>query len=270
MTNPVLLIAMPTLGTITTPTVKSLIGLTQALARRGVPFGLETYEFSDIVFSRNQLMCIFHTRERFTHMLFLDSDMAFQPDAIFRLIEFDVDFAVTAYPQKHPKWNAIRAAIEAEATKPEDQRASMEQILSASWTYNHQLADFGGTPWRSQSRGGFVTVPAAGTGMMLLSRAVPETMVAKGIVAAKPRMAQVPLHKDLKYHDYFSHLTSPDGGLMYGEDQSFCMRWTHMCGGDIWMDTESTITHHGAKSFTGRYSDALYRDFQQAPDSEED
>ena len=99
MTSPVLLIAMPTQGEISTPTVKSLIGLTQALARRGVPFGFETYDFSDIVFSRNQLMSIFHTRDRFTHMLFLDSDMAFQPEAIFRLLEFGEDFVAHGLSQ---------------------------------------------------------------------------------------------------------------------------------------------------------------------------
>ncbi|MEM9140754.1 MAG: hypothetical protein AAGB15_13090, partial [Pseudomonadota bacterium] len=260
MAKTVLLIAMPTQGDVATPTVKALIGLTQALARKGVPFAFETYEFSDIVFSRNQLLSIFHTREQFTHMLFLDSDMAFQPDAIFRLIDFGADFAVTAYPQKHPKWTAIRQGFEAEMAKPEEERASIADVLSGAWTYNHQIAQFGGGAWQPEERDGFVTVPAAGTGMMLLSRAVPETMVAKGAAVEKPRMSQVPLHKGLKYHDYFSHLSSPDGGLMYGEDQSFCMRWTHMCGGTIWMDTQSLITHHGAKSFSGRYEDALARD----------
>ena len=261
MSNPTLLIAMPTQGEIATPTVKSLIGLTQALVRRGIAFGFETYEFSDIVFSRNQLMSIFHTRETFTHMLFLDSDMAFKPEAIFRLLDFGADFTATAYPQKHPKWGRIRELIEAEANLPKEKRTPMDQILSRAWTYNHQRAAFGGGSWKAKSKDGFITVPAAGTGMMLFTRAVPETMVANGAAIEKPRMAHVPLHKGLKYHDYFSHLSAPDGGLMYGEDQSFSMRWTDMCGGEIWLDTQSTITHHGNKSFTGAYLHAVADDF---------
>jgi hypothetical protein len=265
-TKRTLLIAMPTMGEISTPTVKCLIGLTQGLAQKGIPFAFQTYEFSDIVFSRNQLMCIFHTQTRFTHMLMMDSDMAVEPEAIWRLINLDVDFAATAYPQKHPRWGRLRALIEAEAALPADQKSSIEQILSRTWVYNHQRAGFGGAPWTPKRRGGFITVPATGTGLMFMSRNVPETMVAKGVVNRKARNEEVPLHKGLVYHDYFSHLSSPDGGLMYGEDQSFCMRWTHQCGGEIWLDTESTVTHYGNKVHVGRYADQVAEDFPSIED----
>ena len=266
MTGTVLLIAMPTLGEIATQTVRCLIGLTQALARRGVPFAFETYEFSDIVFSRNQLICRFLTEKRFTHMLCMDSDMVVQPQAIWRLMDFGADFAATAYPQKQSRWNRLRVLIETEMAKPQAERASTAELLSRSWVYNHQRSDFGGGGWVPKRRSGFVTVPATGTGLMLLSRAVPETMVARGVVQRKPRLEQVPLHKGLEYYDFYSHLSSPDGGLMYGEDQSFCMRWVHHCGGEIWLDTESTVTHLGTRPFTGRYADQLSEDFPQIED----
>lgn len=259
----VLLIAMPTMGEISTPTAKCLIGLTQALARARIAFAFETYEFSDIVFSRNQLMSIFQTRKQFTHMLMMDSDMAVDAKAIFRLIEFNVDFAATAYPQKHPRWSRLREVIEREAGLPEEQKSPMSTILSKTWVWNHQRADFGGGPWKAQMRNGFITVPATGTGLMLLSRRVPERMIEKGVAVRKPRLETIPLHQGLEYHDYFSHLSSPDGGLMYGEDQSFCMRWTYHCGGEIWLDTESTVNHFGTKSHVGRYADQLAEDFGQ-------
>ncbi|MEM7743824.1 MAG: hypothetical protein AAF409_08945 [Pseudomonadota bacterium] len=263
-----LLIAMPTQGDIATPTAKFLIGLTQALQKRRIPFAFHTYEFSDIVFSRNQLMSCFHTWTQFTHMLLLDSDMVTEPSAIWRLLDFNEDFTATAYPQKHPRWARLRELIEAEAGLPDDQKSSMPDLLARTWIYNHQLADFGGTKWTAKRRGGFITVPATGTGMMLMSRAVPETMVAKGIVERKPRLEKLPLHKGLIYHDYFSHRTSKDGGLMYGEDQSFCMRWTHDCGGEIWLDTESPVIHYGNKPHRGDYRLKLEEDFPGAVDQE--
>lgn len=259
--KPVLLIAMPTLGQIVTPTVRCLIGLTQALARARISFAFETYEFSDIVFSRNQLMALFQTRKKFTHMLMMDSDMAVEPSAIFRLLELGVDFAATAYPQKHPRWARFRQLIEAEAHLPDDQKSSIAEILSRTWVWNHQRAQFGGGEWVAKKKNGFITVPATGTGLMLLSRRVPERMIEAGVAVHKPRLEQVPLHKGLEYHDYFSHLSSPDGGLMYGEDQSFCMRWTYHCGGDIWLDTESIVNHFGMKAHIGRYADQVPEDF---------
>ena len=265
--KPVLLIAMPTMGEIATPTVKCLIGLTQALRRQGIAFAFETYEFSDIVFSRNQLMSIFQTRKRLTHVLMMDSDMAVDPKAIFRLLEFGVDFAATAYPQKHPKWNRLRELIEREAGLPEAERSSMANILSRAWTWNHQKGSFGAKPWIPKRKNGFVTVPATGTGLMLLSRRVPELMIEKGVVERKPRLEKLPLHKDLEYHDYFSHISTPDG-MMYAEDQSFCHRWTHLCGGDIWLDTESTVNHFGNKNHVGRYADQVGEDFAKFEDIE--
>lgn len=262
MTNKkVILIAMPTLGEIATPTVRCLIGLTQAFARARISFAFETYEFSDIVFSRNQLMCIFQSRKQFTHMLMMDSDMAVEPAAILRLMEIDVDFAATAYPQKHPRWNRMRELIEAEANLPDNEKSPMSELLSRTWIYNHQKADFGGGDWIAKKRNGFITVPATGTGLMLLSRRVPEKMIEEGVAKHKPRLEQVPIHKGLEYHDYFSHLSSPDGGLMYGEDQSFCMRWTHYCGGEIWLDTESRVYHYGTKAFVGRYADLVSEEY---------
>lgn len=257
----ILLIAMPTPGTVSTPTVKSLVSLTQWLRSRGIGFSFKTYEFSDIVFSRNQLMSLFLTRTQFTHLLFLDSDMAFAPSVIERMIDFDHDFIAAAYPQKHPVWNRIRKLIEAEAGLPEEQKTPTADLLARAWIYNHQLAGFGGTPWVPRRKNGFITVPAAGTGLMLLSRAVPERMVKTGAATAKPRMTHVPLHKGLDYHDFFSHLSAPDGGLIYGEDQSFCLRWVETCGGEIWLDTQAAIHHFGNKSFGGQYTRRIRDDF---------
>lgn len=263
----VLVIAMPTLGQVATPAVKSLLAITQDLARRGVPFAFDTYEFSDVVFSRNQLMSRFLTNDRFTHMLCLDSDMAYEPKAIWRLLEFGVDFAATAYPQKKPNWSRLRSLVEAEAGLPEEQKSSMETLLSRTWRYNHQLAGFGGHRWTPKRRNGFITVPATGTGMMLLSRRVPELMAETGVATAKPQMSSVPLHEGLKYHDFFGHLDSPNGGLMYGEDQSFCMRWTNHCDGEIWLDTESKIVHYGEKAFPGTYIEQVADDFSEIDDA---
>lgn len=262
----ILLIAMPTLGQVSTPTVKSLVMLTQWLRGRGIAFGFETYEFSDIVFSRNQLMSLFLTRTRFTHMLCLDSDMAFAPEVIERLIDFDQDFVAAAYPQKHPVWNRIRAQIEDEAELPEDAKTPMGDLLARTWIYNHQLAGFGGTRWVPRRRDGFITVPATGTGLMLLSRTVPERMVETGAATPKPRMRKVPIHKGLDYHDFFSHLSAPDGSLMYGEDQSFCLRWVETCGGDIWLDTQAKIRHFGRQAFGGHYAMKLEDDFSEIED----
>jgi len=161
---------------------------------------------------------------------------------------------------------SVKAARWAAAAAGLSRSTPIETLLHRVWIYNHQRAGFGGAAWVPRRRDGFITVPATGTGMMLVSRAVPETMVARGVALAKPRMSEVPLHKGIRFHDFFSHLDSPEGDVMYGEDQSFCMRWTRDCGGDIWLDTRSEVVHYGVKPFPGVYADRLEVDFPNIDD----
>lgn len=264
-----LMITMPTGGQITTPAVKSLIGLTQFLQRKGIAFAYQTHEFSDIVFSRNQLAAIFLSDLRFSHVLMLDSDLSYPVETLKRMIGFEAPFTAATYPQKFFPWQRLRQLIEEEADLPPNARRPMRELVAASWTYTLQSGGFNGRPWRPKQRGGFITVPATGTGMMLVAREVFETMIAKGTA---PRLAR---HEGLidrraeRYHDFFSHRRSPDGSFLYAEDQSFCLRWVEDCGGDIWLDTEADLTHWGQAAFQGRYGARGGEDFPVRPQTED-
>ncbi|KAF0113646.1 MAG: hypothetical protein FD150_1936 [Rhodobacteraceae bacterium] len=159
---PSLLILMPTGGQIETPTVHSLIGLTQALPRRSIPFALKTYEWSDLVISRNYLMSFFLAEKTFTHALLLDSDMSFHPQVFFDLLDFDADFTVAPYPQRQMRWSTFRALIEREAQKPEADRAPTDRLLAESYRYNVAERFDAGAPGRMRS--GAISARSRGPG----------------------------------------------------------------------------------------------------------
>ena len=48
--------------------------------------------------ARNYLLSVFLSDERFTHALFLGSDLSFEPEQFFRLLDFDEDFVTAVYP----------------------------------------------------------------------------------------------------------------------------------------------------------------------------
>lgn len=257
----VIMIAMPTRGEVALETVKSLIGLTQEFQRHGLAFSFDTYDTADQVINRNHLMSKFLTNAAYSHMLMLDSDMEFSPDAVWRLIALGADFACTAYPQKYYNWADLRRLIEAESALPEAERTPTEILVSRSMTYNHQLRDFGNKDWTPEQHNGFVSIPAAGHGLALVSRKVPETMVAKGIVKKYPDMALIPGHRGLDWYNFFGHLAPPDGRQFLHNDQSFSMRWVNGCGGTIWLDCETTVRHAGTHVFEGCYADRVKDDF---------
>ncbi|WP_295079556.1 hypothetical protein [Tabrizicola sp.] len=246
------LILMPTSGQVHTPAMLSLIGLTQAMARRKVAFAMKTWEWSDLVISRNYLMSCFLAEKQFTHALLLDSDMSYPAQLFFDLLDFDADFTAAPYPQRQMRWQAFRGLIEAEAAKPEAERASTADLLARSLRYNVAEVYDAGSPWPRVVRDGFRKVPGVGTGFLLLRRAVPEGMVAAGIAKPVPGF-NGPGYPGADFHDFFSHLRGRDGAVMHGEDTSFCRRWIEGCNGEIWCHETAKITHHGSLAYPGDY-----------------
>lgn len=248
-----LLILMPTGGQIDTPAVQSLLGLTQALQKRGIAFAMKTYEWSDLVISRNYLVSCFLAQKRFSHALLLDSDMSYAPELFFDLLAFDADFTCAAYPQRQMRWSLFRSLIEREAQRPEAERVPTDRLLAESLRYNVAESFEAGEPWPLEVRNGFRKVPGAGTGFMLIRRAVPERMVETGAALPVPGF-NGPGYPGADFHDFFSHVRGRGGAVMHGEDTSFCRRWIEGCGGEIWCHDSARITHHGNLAYPGNYA----------------
>jgi hypothetical protein len=259
------MIAMPTLGHVATATTVSLIKLTQAFQERGIGYSFVTYQGPDIVVSRNHLMSSFLTDREFSHLLWVDSDMVFEPDAVWRLLAAGADFVAAACPQKFFDWTALRKAVEDDLLREGEEAEPFERLLSRSLTFNIQTDGFREDRWVAKRRDGYITVPAVGMGLTLISRTVPQALADAGLAASRPGMNDLPGHKGLEWHDFFGHLASEDGRLMFAEDQSFCHRWVEGCGGDIWLDCGANVGHVGPVVFEGTYDHRVQRDFPEVP-----
>ncbi|MEM7296001.1 MAG: hypothetical protein AAF330_05155 [Pseudomonadota bacterium] len=252
-----LLITIPSNGKVHTDFMTSVIGLTQALSRRKISFAVKTYEFSDIMTSRNFLMSYFLTQESFTHALLLDSDLVFAPDQFFRLLEADRSFTGAYYPNRRIGMKKLRAAIEAEAQLPAAEKTPIENLMARTQRYIATNSLVKGQPIPRKVDDGFETVATAGTGFLLVTREVPETMAANGAARPLPRSGRLPIYQGAtRFYDFFSHKFSDDGAF-YGEDQSFCRRWVIDCGGEIWMDRASKVSHIGSYRYPGDYAEVV-------------
>ena len=98
----------------------------------------------------------------------------------------------------------------------------------------------------AQQRQGFVTAEYAGTGFMLIRRKVLEKMI-----AAYPETRYTSSHHTSlpstsgNQYALFDCMIDQESGAYLSEDYTFCKRWRDT-GGQIWLDTESTLTHIGA------------------------
>jgi len=250
-----LVILIPTGGRVHTQFMSCMIRLTQALSKRDIGFAVKTYEFSDLVMSRNYLVSYFLSQPQFTHALLLDSDLEFAPKQVFRLLDFNEDFVAAAYPDRRITGPVLKDALDnAKETDLESQQ-SVGKLLARYMRYV-ATANLGAkTQFRREKRDGFHTVASVGTGFMLIKRTVVERIADEGHAHPLPRTGRLNIYQDApRFSDFFSHHMTAEKDAFYGEDQSFCRRWILGCGGKIWVDRQSQVAHIGEFSYQGDYA----------------
>jgi hypothetical protein len=192
--------------------------------------------------ARANLMTMFLDDPTATHFLFVDADIGFEPDQVFRLIESGADVVAGVYPIKRVNWDKVKRAIQDKRPK----------LASASLDYVLEIND----PDHVAVVNGFTRVRYAGTGFLMIRRHVFEKM------CAHPDYASLQFFREHS-HDaltgspnrfaLFECMIDPKTGTYLSEDFAFCKRWTDI-GGEIWADLQSELDHVGPSVFHGDVS----------------
>ena len=99
--KPSIFIAMPCYDAVKINTMLSIFQLIQKLGQSKVEVGINTMKSPLIHQARNYLTSVFLTTE-YTHLLFIDSDVEFGPEAALRMLVADKDIICTPYRAKNP------------------------------------------------------------------------------------------------------------------------------------------------------------------------
>ena len=237
--TPVILLATPCFGgMVHQGYMLSVCKLMQAAPEAG--FALELALLGGdalITRSRAVLVAKFLDMPMASHLLFVDADIAFEPEQVLRLLRADKEFAAAFYPLKATDWDAVPRRV-----------VGGETLRGAGLSYVGTLRD---PPGRC-IEGDFATAQYAGTGFQLIKRTVFERLI-----AAHPELRFTSVHarrgnlpeSDNLYALFDCHI-DPDTGAYLSEDYAFCRRWRAL-GGDIWLDLRSRLTHVGADEFHG-------------------
>ena len=241
--RPSLMVATPCYGgQVTTLYANSLLKLQSACRARGIDFQwLMLGGDALITRARADLVAHFLDRPDTTHLLFIDADIGFEPQQVFRLIDFDADMAACAYPAKRIDWQRVREAV----------LAGLPELQATALEYVFEVED----PARIVARDGFARVRYAGTGFLMIRRAV-----LTKLCGAYPQLqyrhtssTTDPLGQSPHRFALFDCMIDPQSGVYLSEDYAFCRRWTGI-GGEIWVDVESKLTHVGPLAFAGNFA----------------
>jgi len=248
--KPFLVVATPCYGGLVTQRyMYSIVSFVQRGEQAGLAIVVDLLGYESMITrGRNTLVSRFLDIEAATHLAFVDADIGFNPDQLFRMLAFDEDVVAGMYPLKKIDWAS--GLSRAQAGEP---------VETAALRYV-------GVPCRGeehQSRDGFVTAEYAGTGFMLIRREVFSRMA-----EAYPHLHYKACHNahsasfSPNQYAFFDGMIEPDSGHYLSEDYTFCRRWRDI-GGRIWLDTQNSLIHVGSFEFIGEPS----RRYPMAPAS---
>lgn len=202
------------------PYISSLVKTISLLHELGIEF--DYWDLSGDAYvdrARNTIANKFMETDA-THLIFIDSDMAWDLEGFGNLLKADVDVVGAGYPCKN-KWDFYSCILNVNEDKTPKVN---ERGLISAW----------GVP----------------TGFMKIRREV--------FLRLAEKMPQnfyegrgMEEGSSMKIYNFFGRIPP------MGEDISFCRRWASI-GGELWVEPRVTITHFGVKGWEGNY-DAFLR-----------
>ena len=216
-------------GMMTEQTFMSFIKWGNTCRQLGIDWTVETMTNESLISrARNTLTAKFLNTPESTHLMFIDSDIGWEPWHLLVMINARKDVIGGLYPMKS---------------------------LPVKWCVNGIPGKENGTPEEPH----IVEVSKTGTGFLLIKRDVFEKL--NQHPATRPFNNDIGLPEELNPYmkTYFD--TAVRENRYYSEDWTFCENWRDL-GGQVFVDKRVLLRHVGTYVFDGASQDKLYKDLQ--------
>ena len=181
-------------------------------------------------------------RSEFTHLLFIDSDIHFNPQDVIALLALDKDIVGAPYPKKSMNWGNIATAAR---NHPDLDPKELEKLVG-EYVFNVVK----GTKQFQVTEP--LEVMEIGTGFMMVKREV-----FSKFAEAYPKLRYKPDHVGQAHfdgsryiHAYFDTVIDNESERYLSEDYMFCQWWRNI-GGKIYLCPWMKTQHIGTYAFTG-------------------
>lgn len=186
----------------------------------GINFSLDTMVNESLIpRARNNLVSKFMANKQATHLMFIDADIRWDPEAVLRMVLYDVGVVCGLYPMKGIP---IRYVLN---TLPGGKRI-----------------------------GPLLEVSTSGTGFMMVKREVIQDLM--DAMPEKKYKDSLNLGPNFEPYMYALFDTMVDeNGYYLSEDWTFCKLVREKLNVPIWVDTEVKLDHAGTYVFQGNTAD---------------
>lgn len=243
-----LFVATPVHSEVSIHYMQSVFKLQAECNEKQIPIMLQLMKSSLITQGRNLCVAEFLNTD-FTHMLFIDSDIQFNTESIFKMLSKDQELLSIPYPMKNIQWDKV-------LNKWKDiPDMNYTQISTAGNKYPVRLKD---REDDINCVNEMIELSHSMTGCMLIKREALEKMitaypeltikqetVVDGKTVIKPNL-----------YNFFDTYYDKENKLYLGEDFAFSRLWTKIGGKCMALITEY-ITHVGEYQYSGRLIDEM-------------
>ena len=236
-------------GSVTINFTRSLLKLNNAVWQSGLRASFIIAHGEALVTrARNESLVTFLENPAYTHLLWVDADIGFEPEDVFRLLLSDLDVVAGVYPMKRFDW-----PVDIPAGMTQMSRTDFE-TLALTYPVNSEEND--GLP-KVPDKDGFLEVTEAPTGLMCIKRQVFARMMAQ-----YPQLRYVPdgnwaPERAALCYRFFDVMVDEQTGRYLSEDYAFCRRWRDI-GGKVHVCTQAKLSHTGNYQFNGNFNAALH------------
>lgn len=218
----------------------SLMQLQASATRYGVALSMDFMGNESLITRGRNILAAKFLKSSATHLLFIDADIAFHADTVFKLAAFDRDVVTAVYPKKHIDWQAIRSKLQTPG-------GTQEKVHAMGLDYNINVV----TKEANVVGGSFIKVLDSATGFFMIKREALQRVV-DHYRDSLSCVNDITNSKDVvpEYVAVFDTMICPDTKRYLSEDYAFCRR-AQAVDIDIWADITSPLAHIGSKHLAG-------------------
>jgi hypothetical protein len=203
-----LLVLAPVYRSFDPSALRSLVMLQAACHERGLPFGFEIRAFDPEIHRARAVLLAKFLESDATHALFVDDDIAYNPSAVFRMLDADRDVIAVATPFKYQEWGVLEEAVKL--------GMSVNQRVATGYNVVGPDPLVDRIDWDAE---GIAEVSWVGAALMMVSRSC-----AQRVVDAHPELRTVTPPVGQACTSVFRPLRHEGIGEELAEDFSFCER----------------------------------------------
>ena len=234
-------------GNIKSGFAQSLMKLQLLFIRLGIPHDyLYLSGESLICRGRNAIVSKFLSSGH-SHLLFLDTDLVFNPTSILNMIINDFQIVGLSYPKKSINWNKAKHMMD---------KNNFDINSLCDMNFNPLIDQNGNTKTLQR----YIEAKDIPTGGMLINKQVFYTLMRK--YPELRYINNISGYNSQLCYDFFRVGVCPETKYYLSEDYYFC-KLLRDAGYELWIDYKSPLGHIGEYEFTGSIENEIKKELSQ-------